>query len=88
MNFQLRMIEIIRKFRNTTQGKVNFIWKRGMIMTEEYKEELYELLDILLKEKCNVEKGIGNTCYTDCPFYINGAYGGECAIGIVQNECE
>lgn len=57
-------------------------------MTEKDKEQLNELLEKLTKEKCDIEKGIENTCYIDCPFYINGAYGGECAIEIVQDGCE
>lgn len=57
-------------------------------MTEKEKKQLNELLDRLSKEKCDIEKGIESTCYTDCLFYINGAYGGECAIGIVQDGCE
>lgn len=57
-------------------------------MTEKEKKQLQELLNILSKEKCDIERGIESTCYTDCPFYINGAYGGECAIGIVQDGCD
>jgi hypothetical protein len=54
-------------------------------MTKEEKDNLSELLDVLAKEKCDVERGMSNSCYIDCPFYVDGAYGGECAIGIVND---
>lgn len=53
-------------------------------MTEHQNETLDKLLDKTLSEKCEREKGISSTCSIDCPYYIDGAYGGECAIGIVQ----
>ena len=54
-------------------------------MTDEEKNKLSELLDKLTKEKCDVERGISSTCCTDCSFHIDGAYGGKCAIGIVDD---
>ena len=54
-------------------------------MTEEEKNILSDSLDKLSSEKCEIEIGISSTCSIDCPFFINGAYGGECAIGIVYN---
>lgn len=54
-------------------------------MTKEEKNNLSELLDVLAKERCDVERGISNSCYIDCPFYVDDAYGGECAIGIVDD---
>lgn len=52
-------------------------------MTEKQKKQLDDLLEKLLKEKCGIELGIDSTCSIDCPIYINGAYGGECAIETV-----
>ncbi len=54
-------------------------------MTEEERNNLNKLLEKLSNEKCEIERGISSICSTDCPFYINGAYGGECAIGIVSD---
>ena len=53
-------------------------------MTEEEKNILSDSLDKLSSEKCEIEIGISSTCSIDCPFFINGAYGVECAIGIVS----
>lgn len=53
-------------------------------MTVEEKNQLDELLDKLSKEKCEIERGISGTCSIDCPFYISGAYGGECAIETIS----
>lgn len=54
-------------------------------MTKEEKDNLSELLDALAKERCDIKRGKSDTCYIDCPFYIDGAYGGECAISIVDD---
>ena len=54
-------------------------------MTEEEKNILSDSLAKLSSEKCEIEIGISSTCSSDCPFFINGAYGGECAIGIVSD---
>jgi hypothetical protein len=54
-------------------------------MTNEEKEQLNILLDKLAQEKCYTATHPGTTCDVDCIFYINGAYGGECALGIVQD---
>jgi hypothetical protein len=54
-------------------------------MTENETILLRDLLDKLSEEKCEVGKGISDTCSVDCEFYINGSYGGECAIERVQD---
>lgn len=54
-------------------------------MTKEENNKLSELLNVLENEKCDIKQGKSNTCYIDCPFYIDGAYGGECAICIVDD---
>lgn len=59
--------------------------EKPVSMTAEEKDKLSELLDKLAKEKCDVERGISSTCCTDYLFYIDGAYGGACAIGIVDD---
>ena len=57
---------------------------QGAFMTEKEKNNLDKLLDKLYEEKCEIEIGISSSCSIDCPFYINGAYGGACAISIVS----
>lgn len=54
-------------------------------MTEKEKNNLDKLLDKLYEEKCEIKRGISSSCSIDCPFYINGDYGGECALGIVSD---
>lgn len=53
-------------------------------MSTKEMKQLQSLLDKLSAEKCPIEQKVSSTCDLDCPFYISGSYGGECAIGIVS----
>lgn len=43
---------------------------------------------ILKLEKLRPNTCTGNSCYDDCDFYTNGAYGTSCALDIVIGEIE
>lgn len=43
---------------------------------------------ILKLEKLRPNTCAGNSCYNDCDFYANGAYGTGCALDIVIGEIE
>lgn len=43
---------------------------------------------IIKIEKLRPNTCAGNSCYNDCDFYANGAYGTGCALDIVIGEIE